>query len=57
MFVDIALHGNSKSTVRLRTHGVDQTKVEDIVKQLGWQILKRKRDAQSSLVTEEHGKA
>jgi len=41
MFVDIALHGNSKSTVRLRTHGVDQAKVYEIVTQLGHTVLQR----------------
>jgi len=41
IFVDIALHGNSKSTVRLRTHGVDQAKVISIVKQLGHEVLMR----------------
>jgi len=42
MFVDVALHGNSKSTVLLRTHGVDQAKVQEIVRQLGHNVLMRK---------------
>lgn len=41
IFVDIALHGKSKSTVRLRTHGVDQAKVHEIVTQLGHTVLLR----------------
>lgn len=43
VFVDIAIHGKSKSTVRLRTHGVDESTVEGIVEQLGWRVLKRRR--------------
>jgi hypothetical protein len=42
VFVDIARHGKSKSTQLLRTHGVDEQKVDLMVKQLGWLVLERK---------------
>lgn len=41
VFVDIARHGTGGSVLQLRTHGIDETKIEKIVRQLGWQLLER----------------
>jgi hypothetical protein len=35
MFVDIARHGRGDSVHRLRTHGVDEERIDVIVRQLG----------------------
>jgi hypothetical protein len=39
--VDIARHGTGDSVRRLRTHGVDVRRVDEIVRQLGWRITER----------------
>jgi hypothetical protein len=36
IFVEIARNGNNDSVRRLRTHGIDQSKLEALLKQLGW---------------------
>ncbi len=41
MFVDIAKHGRGSSVQRLRTHGVDPQRINEAVRQLGWNILDR----------------
>ena len=41
IFIDIARHGTGESVRRLRTHGVDGEKVNEIVRQLGWTIIER----------------
>jgi hypothetical protein len=41
IFIDIARHGKGKSVQRLRTYGVDVSRVNEIVGQLGWRILER----------------
>jgi len=41
VFVDIARHGTGDSVRRLRTHGVDASRVNEIVRQLGWRITER----------------
>lgn len=41
MFVDIARHGRGSSVKRLRTHGVDTRRINDIVRQLGWSVAER----------------
>jgi hypothetical protein len=42
VFVDIAKHGTGDSVHRLRTHGVDISRVNEIVRQLGWRIMERR---------------
>jgi hypothetical protein len=42
VFVDIASHGHGSSVRRLREHGVGPRQVNDIVRKLGWSILKRR---------------
>ena len=42
VFVDIAKHGSGNSVHRLRTHGVDVSRVNEIVRQLGWRIMERR---------------
>lgn len=41
IFVDIARHGTGASVQRLRTHGIDETKINEIVRQLGWRVTAR----------------
>jgi ATP-dependent Clp protease ATP-binding subunit ClpA len=41
VFVDIAKYGKGESVRRLRTHGVDTSKVNEIVRQLGWRLTVR----------------
>ncbi|RTZ64197.1 MAG: hypothetical protein DSZ29_05825 [Aquificaceae bacterium] len=41
IFVDIALNGKGKSVRRLRTHGINVNRINEIVKQLGWSIINR----------------
>ncbi|HCR72286.1 MAG TPA: hypothetical protein DIW23_12635, partial [Anaerolineae bacterium] len=41
MFVDIAKYGTGKSVTRLRTNGVTPEKVDEIINQLGWQLIER----------------
>lgn len=41
IFVDIARHGGGRSTLRLRQHGFTKEVVEEIVRQLGWQVIER----------------
>ena len=41
VFIDIAKHGSGQSVRRLRTHGVDAERIEEIVNQLGWKIIRR----------------
>lgn len=42
VYIDIARYATGKSTQRLRSHGVNKTDVENIVKQLGWHLVERK---------------
>jgi hypothetical protein len=41
VFIDIARHGRGESVQRLRTHGVDPNRIDEIVKQLGWVVKRR----------------
>lgn len=41
VFVDIAKHGTGSSVRRLRTNGVSATQIDEIVNQLGWQVISR----------------
>ncbi len=41
VYIDIARHGTGKSTRLLRNHGVSKDVVEQIVGQLGWQLVER----------------
>lgn len=41
VFIDIARHGNGASVRRLRTHGVDVERINEIVRQLGWRVTER----------------
>lgn len=45
MFVDIAKNGKGESVRRLRTHGVDAEVIEQIVTQMGWQLIQRSETA------------
>lgn len=42
VFVDVARYGTGSSVARLRTHGVDSAKIDQIVQQLGWNVVNRK---------------
>lgn len=41
IYIDIARYATGKSTQRLRCHGVNKEDVEQIVKQLGWELIER----------------
>ncbi len=41
IFVDIARHGVGVSVKRLRTYGVDPSRINEIVQQLGWSVSER----------------
>lgn len=41
LYIDIARYGTGKSTRLLRNHGVSKEAVEQIVSQLGWQLVER----------------
>lgn len=41
IFIDIARHGTGESVKRLRTHGVDVERINEIVRQLGWMVTER----------------
>lgn len=41
IFVDIARHGTGSSVRKLRTHGVDEKRIDEIVSQLGWNVRRR----------------
>ncbi len=41
VFVDIARYGRGNSVQRLRTHGIDAIRIDEIVGQLGWSVLDR----------------
>jgi nucleoside phosphorylase len=45
VFVDIAKHGHGTSVARMRQHGVSARKIDQYVKQLHWQVLKRDRSS------------
>lgn len=44
VYIDIARHGTGKSTRLLRNQGVSKADVEQIVGQLGWQLVERKSE-------------
>lgn len=41
VFIDVAKHGTGASVSQLRTHGVDPDKIDQIVGQLGWEVVAR----------------
>jgi hypothetical protein len=41
VFADIAKHGTGKVVEKLRKYGVTPAKVDEIVRQLGWQVVSR----------------
>lgn len=41
VFIDISKHGKGRSVARLRTHGVDVKRINELVSQLGWQVVQR----------------
>ena len=41
VFIDIAKHGKGQSVRRLRTHGVDANRINEILRQLGWSVTER----------------
>ena len=41
VFVDIARHGTGGSVRQLRTHGIDENRINEIVRQLGWAVNQR----------------
>jgi nucleoside phosphorylase len=41
VFVDIAKYGTGSSVAQLRTHGISAQKIDQIVKQLGWNVIER----------------
>ncbi len=41
IFVDIARHGSGDSVQKLRTHGVNEKRIDEIVVQLGWNVKSR----------------
>lgn len=41
VFVDIAKYGTGASVAQLRTHGINAQKIDQIVKQLGWNVIER----------------
>jgi hypothetical protein len=41
LFVDIARNGTGASVRRLRTHGIDISRIDEIVRQLGWSVSRR----------------
>ena len=41
IYIDIARHGTGKSTRLLRSRGISKSDVENIVGQLGWQLVER----------------
>jgi nucleoside phosphorylase len=41
VFVDIAKYGTGTSVAQLRTHGISAQKIDQIVKQLGWNVIER----------------
>lgn len=41
IFIYLARHGTGKSVWRLRARGVGETQIEEIVRQLGWQVMQR----------------
>ncbi len=41
VFIDISKYGKGQSVKRLRTHGVDVKRINELVRQLGWQIMER----------------
>ncbi len=41
IFIDIARHGKGESVHRLRTHGIDVSRINEIVEQLGWAVMDR----------------
>lgn len=42
VYIDIARHATGKSTQLLRSRGVSESDVEDIVSQLGWHLVERR---------------
>jgi hypothetical protein len=40
VFIDIAKNGNNNSVKRLRVHGITPEKIDQLVRQLGWQVVK-----------------
>lgn len=55
MFVDIARHGQGYSVHRLRTHGVDEARIDVIVRQLGWSVLDRDKTTKHNKVDQSGG--
>jgi hypothetical protein len=44
MFVDIAKHGHGESVARLRQHGIGEREIEERVRALGLEVLRRKSE-------------
>lgn len=44
VFIDIARHGKGDSVRRLRIHVVDEERINEIVRQLGWSVVDRRTD-------------
>jgi hypothetical protein len=41
VFVDIAKHGTGSAVEKLRQHGITAGKIDEIARQLGWQVMAR----------------